>query len=434
MFNETFDMPPSTDMKPEMLALIIILSTFSILGSIGNALATFVFYKVRDKSTAQIFILTMSVIDLFTCTVIIPFTIVVEYLLYDIKYDIVCKLYQFLITSKVPLSAFIMVAISFDRYFCICHPLRRIVTPLRMKIVLVCLSTFACCLGIITCLAYGVYREASVPSYQISDANQARIVDGIGSKFLDWRPIVDEPLPSNDVTEVVLSYIRELLNKKNASQVISSISKTDQIVYIGICSPNNLILDFHFLNVYQKFYTVLFVVCLVIVCILYGLIYRFIQIRRSKKLHQKLVLCSYMNGEHGFEGTRLTLLNGGDEEQQQQQQQIKAEKDSVSDDESVKMDKNKNTEKRSVSSFTYDADKLRDETRSANIKTAVMLFTVTVVFIIAFLPAWLMAHKFIPTNIVVFYMYFSYNVANPCIYAFMNPVFQENLKRIFRRS
>ncbi|KAK3105704.1 hypothetical protein FSP39_003839 [Pinctada imbricata] len=76
----------------------------------------------------------------------------------------------------------------------------------------------------------------------------------------------------------------------------------------------------------------------------------------------------------------------------------------------------------------------KDHDRLANIKTAVMLFTVAVVFIIAFLPAWLMALDLITHIQVIFYMYFVYNVVNPIIYAFMNPTFRQDIRKIvFRR-
>ena len=48
---------------------------------------------------------------------------------------------------------------------------------------------------------------------------------------------------------------------------------------------------------------------------------------------------------------------------------------------------------------------VREKTRLANIKTAGILFIVTIVFIIAFLPSWLMAVRAISPNMIVFYMY-----------------------------
>ena len=75
---------------------------------------------------------------------------------------------------------------------------------------------------------------------------------------------------------------------------------------------------------------------------------------------------------------------------------------------------------------------LKDKTLYANIRTAAMLFVVTVVFLIAFLPAWLMAHDVISYNEIIFYMYFIYNTANPFIYAFMNKSFRDDLSRILK--
>ena len=75
---------------------------------------------------------------------------------------------------------------------------------------------------------------------------------------------------------------------------------------------------------------------------------------------------------------------------------------------------------------------LKDKTLYANIRTAAMLFVVTVVFLIAFLPAWLMAHHVVPYNEIIFYMYFVYNTANPFIYAFMNKSFRDDLRKILK--
>ena len=66
----------------------------------------------------------------------------------------------------------------------------------------------------------------------------------------------------------------------------------------------------------------------------------------------------------------------------------------------------------------------------ANIKTASMLFVVSLVFIVAFLPAWLMALQIVPYLKIVFYSYFVYNVANPFIYAFMNPTFRRDSQNV----
>ena len=74
-----------------------------------------------------------------------------------------------------------------------------------------------------------------------------------------------------------------------------------------------------------------------------------------------------------------------------------------------------------------------DSNRLANLKTAVMLFIVNVVFVVTFMPAFLMVIKLIPYNMTIFYFYFANNVANPVIYSFMNRNFRKDLVKIFNR-
>ena len=73
----------------------------------------------------------------------------------------------------------------------------------------------------------------------------------------------------------------------------------------------------------------------------------------------------------------------------------------------------------------------KDKLLMANLKTAAMLFVVTVVFIVTYTPAFLMALEILPYNIVIFYMYFANNVANPVIYSFMNKNFRDDLRKVF---
>ena len=76
----------------------------------------------------------------------------------------------------------------------------------------------------------------------------------------------------------------------------------------------------------------------------------------------------------------------------------------------------------------------KDKLLMANLKTAGMLFVVTVVFIVTYAPALLMALDILPYNIVIFYMYFANNVANPVIYSFMNKNFRDDLRKLFCRK
>ena len=69
----------------------------------------------------------------------------------------------------------------------------------------------------------------------------------------------------------------------------------------------------------------------------------------------------------------------------------------------------------------------------ANLRTAFMLFVVTVAFVVSYSPAFLMALQILTYNMIVFYMYFANNVVNPVIYAFMNKNFRDDLKKLFNK-
>ncbi|PVD35591.1 hypothetical protein C0Q70_02554 [Pomacea canaliculata] len=132
---------------------------------------------------------------------------------------------------------------------------------------------------------------------------------------LHWAKLGEDPSFNNDLTSMIEDRLRDHVKKNNLTAWFNSTQREGgmcEIVYIGICAPNEILLDWNFLSVYQKCYTALFFVCLVIVGVLYAMIYRFIGLRRNKKLQQKLILCSYVNGDNvcGEGGTRTTFLNG----------------------------------------------------------------------------------------------------------------------------
>ena len=91
-----------------------------------------------------------------------PYTIVIVLLKFKVQYDAVCNIYQFLLTSTVPFSALIMVAIAFDRYLCIVHPFkhRTSMTIKRAKAIVALLLLLAITLGLLCCLIYGTLSRA----------------------------------------------------------------------------------------------------------------------------------------------------------------------------------------------------------------------------------------------------------------------------------
>lgn len=130
--------------KPDESGLSLLIPIISVIGIVGNCTVLVVYLKKMRNSAANpraqaglanTFIATLAVNDLVACVVVMPLT-----LIYELAPSLVfttnasCKLYYLFTASVIPFSAFLMTAISIDRYFCICQPLKQVLTPLRARI------------------------------------------------------------------------------------------------------------------------------------------------------------------------------------------------------------------------------------------------------------------------------------------------------------
>lgn len=419
---------PSSDYV-QTICIITILCLFSVIGTLGNGLVLYVFTRTTGKLTSTIFILALAGTDFVTCLIIIPFTVITIHVDYYLAYDSLCKIYQFLITCTVPLSAFIMVAIAVDRYICICHPFAHVMTVKRAKIIVGILTAFAVILGLITALGFSIYEidKSSEDSKINITSSTSPISDGFFSRNAtsgDWFDISGQE--SDGVYTV-----------KQASE-----RKTYKI---GQCKNSPVLFSMKFIAVYQKIYSAFYLCSLLIVLTLYSLIYSSVTRQRAKRRAQKMagrvkqVNMQCQTDESTMPLTSMANKNNRNNVQNNRDIQVEMEGETFSTKLSVNQENGavksesqpiKRPSVRRQANGEQHRDR-RDHDRLANIKTAVMLFIVTVVFIIAFLPSWLMAHGWLRFHMVVFYMYFAYNVANPVIYAFMNQMFRENMCRIF---
>ncbi|XP_069117877.1 cholecystokinin receptor type A-like [Argopecten irradians] len=370
---------PDEPISTTSIAIICMLAVFSIIGTVGNVLVIYVYAQRKDHLTSSVFILALAGTDFITCLIVIPYTIVAIYENYVLRFDAVCKFYNFLITSNVPLSAFIMVAIAVDRYICICHPFVHILTVPRAKTIISLLAAFACVLGLITALNYDVYQ----------------------------------------------TYEDIALHLANSSSLNEC-----EMIYTGVCQPSSKILHESFRDVYQKIYASFFLISVLLVIGLYSVIYRSVISRRAKRQKQKrkkqfsttmVQTDETANSVSHTKSTTLSATVDMNVEIKENGTCSKAVTHKLNNGETVplKSAPPKNTLKEK-----------KDHILLANVKMAIMLCIVTIVFIIAFLPAWLMALGLISYNEFGFYIYFIYNVANPVIYAFMNPTFRNDLLKL----
>lgn len=351
------------------------------------------------------------------------------------------QLFLYIQTSNVPLSSLIMVAIGLDRYLCICHPFLHIVTVRRAKICVVVLTIVSGLLGIIPALSHSIYRKRirAPPSFNSSNETLEYFP---GNASEDTSPVLVSQLFTNGLllepaAEFVSDILKhgvpvnyktdevDLLSTTTSSPTLSMYSKATSTIqmpstteynstdpddfYIGMCVESDDTISYEIARNFQVTYAASFLFELLILALLYALIYRSILARRAWKIKRKRMSCYASTNcpETIAEETQLTNINGGAVETM--------------------------VLKKNPSRFS---SAMRDRALHANIKTAAMLFVVTVGFVISFLPSWLMGLKIVPFQISVFYLFYINNVINPIIYAFMNRTFREDLfqlvKSVFR--
>ncbi|VDK40751.1 unnamed protein product [Taenia asiatica] len=67
-----------------------------------------------------------------------------------------------------------------------------------------------------------------------------------------------------------------------------------------------------------------------------------------------------------------------------------------------------------------------------NLRSALMLFIIALVYILTFVPSLVIANGWAPQNLVLLYLYYVNSAANPCIYAIFTPSFRQIVVLLFR--
>ncbi|VDO08580.1 unnamed protein product [Rodentolepis nana] len=67
-----------------------------------------------------------------------------------------------------------------------------------------------------------------------------------------------------------------------------------------------------------------------------------------------------------------------------------------------------------------------------NLRSAIMLFVIAVVYILTFVTSLIIANGWIKMNLVLLYLYYINSAANPCIYAIFTPSFRQTVATLFR--
>lgn len=118
---------------------------FIVLGVFGNGHVIYIYASKFPPSNHRLYLLCLAALDMTTCTVAMPFTVVdLTFPLMTDKLVAICKIRKFLNYFIGCAVGMIMLLIAYDRYHKICRPLRLQISYKQAKILCVVAILIAC--------------------------------------------------------------------------------------------------------------------------------------------------------------------------------------------------------------------------------------------------------------------------------------------------
>ena len=156
---------------------MVMVSFLMLIGLVGNSLVVYVYKRRFKKTSSNYFILTMAVFDLLACLIGMPTELYDLSNPYTFYSTVSCKLLRGCQAFTVYGSAVVLVEIAFDRFFKICRPLLR-VSLWRIKMLCVFSVVMAVLLSILPLIIYGIKitdtPDPRVKGYDCSIAEEYR--------------------------------------------------------------------------------------------------------------------------------------------------------------------------------------------------------------------------------------------------------------------
>lgn len=363
-----------TQTSSEIKLVVVMLTILSVVGSIGNSLVLYGIASIVKGKMHKFFIQSLACIDLLTCVITIPATIAMEVMKFHVSFLPGCKIYHFLLTSTIPLSAFLMVAIAVERYFCICKNVNQNILKSRARVGVIGIIGVSVLIGVLCSLNYGTFP-----------------FEMISNDVYHHTPQTALQLDNNSTT--ILNTTTNQERSRNTTQ------NYRKVILCGLTTE----LGQDYYHVTEKIYSSMFAICGLTVVFVYLRIYCFLLSQRGKV----------------------------------RKFSVSTTKKNVDSSLCLKRCKNRKRNKHMkichFSELSASYRKRKERSYMRYIKMAVVFAIVAFVFVSAFLPAWMMKLKVIEFNIFVFYLYFVYTVCNPFIYAFINPAFLTAIREAPRR-
>ncbi|XP_059175205.1 uncharacterized protein LOC131955201 [Physella acuta] len=139
-----------------MIPAIVFLIGIAVLGAVGNSLVLFLYWRKRTSSPNRIFILTLSSFDLLTNVFVVPEDIYDMFDYWTFNRPALCKVRHYLYTCNTIASALALLAICVTRYRKICRPFGIQVTVTHAKIACLVLTVLSLLFSVPSAIMNGV--------------------------------------------------------------------------------------------------------------------------------------------------------------------------------------------------------------------------------------------------------------------------------------
>ncbi|CAH8842433.1 unnamed protein product [Trichobilharzia szidati] len=256
----------TANLSSQIPTVLFMLGIICIIGILGNILVIIVYALKHDRLTATLFILVLAISDFLACVTLIPGTMIIEYLEWNIDSTFLCKFYYFINNSFIPFSSLLISCIAFDRYFCLCHPFKNILTRECAKRVIFSLICICLLLGFSS--TFTVRVERSRPEQDAMHDYKNDNNDGGNITFMQNNNNNN----NNSTTPVTTLYL--LTSYSNISIDLSNPIGDEKYECTEITRLNHTMIEDVLYKIVQKFQTCSYILCIICVVTLYVLIYR----------------------------------------------------------------------------------------------------------------------------------------------------------------
>lgn len=148
-----------TELNDELVLLhiptIVFIAILIVVGVLGNIYVIYIYTTKYSPSTYRSFIIWLGYIDLMACILGMPLLIVSMLYPYQFPSVAACRTFRFLHVLSVVSSAFIVLAIAFERHRRICDPFSQEMTTWKINVLCLIASVLGFVVAVPAILLYG---------------------------------------------------------------------------------------------------------------------------------------------------------------------------------------------------------------------------------------------------------------------------------------